>query len=101
MSNDNNHSNNEQAFWDLVAFRTMITPVFGVVIFWLGAALMTLGALFAIAEGDVISGTFGWAFGVLIWRLVCEWILVLFLINQNLSDIRRGLNETTQAVKDK
>jgi hypothetical protein len=81
-------------FSDFVNFRYLITPGFITVIYVVGAVLITIAALGAAGSagsGGVILGLLWFVFGNLWWRIVLEFVMVLFRINDSLASIdRRG-----------
>jgi len=88
---------------DLLLFRRMIAPYLIIVMFWLGMALAIFGSLAAIVFG-IIGGASGlpMALGGLVFlfvgpisvRLSCEILIVVFRINETLTDIRNHLHKT-------
>lgn len=88
---------------DLLLFRRMIAPYLIIVMFWIGMAVVLFGSLAAIVFG-LISGTAGlpMALGGLVLmfvgpisvRLSCEILIVVFRINETLTDIRNHLHKT-------
>ena len=79
-------------FSDFLAFRYLITPAFITVIYVIGAVLLTLGALATVvsgAPGAAVSGIVLLVFGNLWWRIVLEFVMVLFRINASLQSIER------------
>jgi hypothetical protein len=81
-------------FSDFVNFRYLITPGFITVIYVVGAILITIAALSAAGTagaGGVLVGLLWFVFGNLWWRIVLEFVMVLFRINDSLASIdRRG-----------
>jgi hypothetical protein len=81
-------------FSDFVNFRYLITPGFITVIYIVGAILITIGALATAGSGGsggVLGGLFFLVLGNLWWRIVLEFVMVLFRINDSLGSIdRRG-----------
>jgi hypothetical protein len=81
-------------FSDFINFRYLITPGFITVIYAVGAILITLGALASAGApggGGVLSAVLVFVFGNLWWRIVLEFVMVLFRINDSLVSIdRRG-----------
>jgi hypothetical protein len=81
-------------FSDFVNFRYLITPGFITVIYVVGAVLITIAALAAAGtsgSGGVLAGLLWFVFGNLWWRIVLEFVMVLFRINDSLASIdRRG-----------
>ncbi len=82
-------------FSEFLAFRYLITPGFITVIYVIGAIFITLAAVVALAaptgSGGVLSAIFFLIIGNLWWRIVLEFIMVLFRINDSLASIdRRG-----------
>jgi hypothetical protein len=79
---------------DFINFRYLITPGLVTVIYVLGAVFITLGAigvLLAGGTGGVIGGLLIFVFGNLYWRVILEFIIVLFRINEGIRSIdQRG-----------
>lgn len=85
-------------FW---AFRTMVTPVLIQIIFWVGVfaclavALVYLitGATAATSGGgyNLLKGLATLIFGPLLVRVYCEILIVIFRINETLTEIKHAL----------
>ncbi len=90
---------------DFFSFRKMITPQFIQVIYIIGAALITFGGIGMMFNGQRDSGYgsnpfsgFGVgliviAAGNLFWRIWCEFIIVIFRVNQSLKSIDEKTKE--------
>jgi hypothetical protein len=86
MSND---------FW---AFRTMVAPVIIQVIFWIGAVTIFLTGIISVIMG-LASGKAGVAvWGIMLAiagpigvRIYCEILIVLFRINETLTEIEHAV----------
>ncbi len=84
-------------FDDFLNFRYLITPALVTVIYVIGAVLITLLALFNLAVGGAVGfvvGLLTLIFGNLYWRVVLEFVVVLFRINDGIQAIEgrgRGL----------
>jgi hypothetical protein len=85
--------------WDFLTFRKMLTPIVIQVLFWLGVVACILGGIGAILTGfaridrvpELIGiGILAVVFGPLVVRIYCEWLIVLFRINDTLTEIRRN-----------
>jgi len=85
--------------WDFLTFRKMLTPIVIQILFWLGVVACILGGIGAILTGiariertpELIGiGILAVVFGPLVMRIYCEWLIVLFRINDTLTDIRRN-----------
>ena len=81
-------------FSDFINFRYLITPGFITVIYVIGAIFITIGALASAGSsgsGGVLAGLIVLIFGNLWWRIILEFVMVLFRINDSLVSIdRRG-----------
>jgi len=79
---------------DFLAFRYLVTPAFVTVIYVIGAIGITLASLGAIVGGGgggVVAGLLLFIFGNLYWRILLEFVMVLFRMNDSLQSIdRRG-----------
>jgi len=81
-------------FGEFVSFRYLITPTIITIVYVIGAVLITIGALGAMAaggSGGVVTGLLVLFFGNLYWRVILEFVVVLFRMNDALQSIdRRG-----------
>ncbi len=76
---------------DFLTFRRMITPVFVQLLFWLGVLGSAVGGigLLATAEGQMkLAGAASLILGPIVWRLLCETLILGFQIQNTLADIR-------------
>jgi hypothetical protein len=73
---------------DFFAFRTMISATVIQVIFVLGLIGIVIGAIGAIAGDQPVLGILLLVFGGLYWRIICEFIIVVFRMNSSLNAIR-------------
>ena len=73
---------------EYLSFRKMITPVFIQVIFWLAVAIIVIAAIVQMSNGNVGTGLATLIVGPLIARIYAEILIVLFRMNDSLSDIR-------------
>lgn len=88
---------------DFISFRKMLTPVIIKVLFWIGlgfSALYGIVLLFGGIIGGIVNGEFGLVIGGLLGgpivavlgalgtRLYCELLIVIFQINDTLTDIK-------------
>ena len=97
---------------DFLAFRRMVTPIIIQVIFWIGVVGVVLGGIVGfftmlitgISRGEAMS-ILGALIGVplmtivglLLVRLYTELLIVIFRINDTLTDIKNLLEERRQA----
>ncbi|HFC10208.1 MAG TPA: DUF4282 domain-containing protein [Chloroflexi bacterium] len=97
---------------DFLAFRRMVTPIIIQVIFWIGVVGVILGGIVGffsmlitgISQGEAMS-ILGALIGVplmtivglLLVRLYTELLIVIFRINDTLTDIKNLLEERRQA----
>jgi hypothetical protein len=89
---------------DFLTFRRMIVPVIIQAIFWIGVAICVIVGLVTLLNSD--NGGWERSFGLVIIvlgpivvRIYCEFLIVVFRINETLSEIRRDLPKgTTPAI---
>lgn len=95
QSRKRNHMN----IIDFLTFRRMITPIIIQIIFWIGVALCVIGGLISIVTGassdfgggaQVLSGLLVIFLGPVITRVYCELLILMFRMNETLTDIRRN-----------
>lgn len=87
---------------DYLTFRKMITPVIIQVLFWLGVIGVVVASLFQIVRG-IVSNYGGGAMvlrglailivGPLLVRVYCELLILLFRMNETLTEIRDALKK--------
>jgi hypothetical protein len=86
---------------DFLSFKRMLTPAFIQVIFWLGVAFCVIGGIWMITNafmpGQELMGVLLLLLGPIVVRVNCEIIIILFRINENLTEIR---NSRTLAARD-
>jgi hypothetical protein len=76
---------------DLFSFNRMITPVFIHVIYWIGIVAVLLAGFSVVAGGGgILKGLLAMVVGVIVVRVGCEVLIVLFRINDNLAAIRNS-----------
>jgi len=84
---------------DFLTFRKMITPIIIQVIFWIGVVLCVLGGLGAMIAGaaaeyggggQVLGGLFLLVLGPLCVRIYCELLILLFRMNDTLTEIKNN-----------
>lgn len=83
---------------DYLTFRKMITTAFIQLFFWLGVAAVVIMALVTMAD-SFFGGLIILIFGPLVVRIYAELLIVIFRINETLTDIRTLLKN--QEEKDK
>jgi hypothetical protein len=79
-------------FREFLSFRYLITPPLMTVIYVIGAVLITLASLATLATregGGVVVGLLIFVFGNLYWRVILEFVMVLFRMNDSLQSIEK------------
>jgi len=89
---------------DFLRFKKMLTPVIIQVIFWIGAVGSVVMGLISIVGGAnaaygggamVLFGLMWIVLGPLVARIYCELLMVVFAINDTLTDVRNLLQNRT------
>ncbi|GAB4508485.1 MAG: hypothetical protein Tsb0026_07180 [Sulfuricaulis sp.] len=76
---------------DLLSFNKMITPVFIHVIYWIGIAAVLLNGIGGVVGGaGVVRRVVVAVVGLIVVRVGCEVLIVLFRINDNLAALRNS-----------
>ena len=78
---------------EFLAFRKFFAPVAIQVIFWLGVIAVAIGSLsvmFTHGFGGFIGAIVGFVLGVVLVRIYCELLILLFRIYDELVAIRTG-----------
>lgn len=93
---------------DMTNFDRMITPIILKVLFWLGVIISVIAGIFVFFGGiisGVINGDFGQilgalfggpltiVIGILVTRIYAELLIVIFQINESLTDIKQLLKK--------
>jgi predicted nucleic acid-binding Zn ribbon protein len=99
------------SFEEFLTFKKYIMRAFMTVIYIIGAFIITIGSLWAIAGGasvpsyyygiglsGVALGIFGLTVGNLGWRLLCELIVVTFSIHDRIVSIDNKLGSGGQSM---
>jgi hypothetical protein len=87
---------------DFLKFKKMITPVIIQIVFWIGVAMCLIYGLVLVAVGVsghgqgglVLVGLLAMLLGPLAVRIYCELLIVLFSINDTLTDIKNKMRDT-------
>ena len=97
------HTRGASGIGDYLTFRKMIVPILIQVIFWLFTALFVIGGFFQIIAGFKAGFTLGYLavlgglvmlfVGPLAVRIYCEIIIVVFRINDTLTEIKNVLEK--------
>jgi hypothetical protein len=82
-----------------ITFKKFITPTFIMVIYILGALVVTIGSIVLMAFGagyggaavGIILGIIMLIFGNLAWRILCEYWIVQFRIYEEIAALNRHM----------
>ena len=74
---------------ELLNFRKMITPTVIQVVFWLGIVAVVVGGIWQMTAGGwaILIGLVSIVLGILLVRVYCEIIILLFRIYDSLRNI--------------
>jgi len=80
---------------DFLSFRTMITPVIIKIIFLIGVVCTVIAALLTMLQGgvNVLAGLIFLFVGPLLVRIYCEILIVIFRINETLTEIKQNTQQ--------
>ena len=83
---------------DFLKFKKMITPIIIPILFWIGAIICIIAGIVFIAmgsmnnygdRGEMIIMGFCYLFlGPIVIRVYCEFLIILFSVNDKLTDIK-------------
>jgi hypothetical protein len=76
---------------DFLTFRCMLIPVIVQILFWLSIAVCVVLGIFSMFIHAIWSGLSLIIVGPLLVRLVCEYVIVQFKINDSLREIREEM----------
>ena len=81
---------------DFLKFKKMITPIIVPILFWIGTiiciiagiAFIIMGARTNFGGGSVLMGFCYLFLGPIVIRAYCEFLIILFSVNDKLTDIK-------------
>ncbi len=71
---------------EYLSFRKLVTPLLVQVVFWAAVIINTIDAFFFTSS--FFDGLFRFIVGPIVIRIICEGLIVLFEINNTLTEIR-------------
>jgi hypothetical protein len=83
---------------EYLSFKRFITPTFIMIIYILGALVLTIGSILLMVFGAgvaVILGIIMLIFGNLAWRMLCEYWIVQFRIYEEIAALNRHMGGTS------
>jgi hypothetical protein len=88
---------------EYLSFKKFITPTFIMIIYILGAVVVTIGSILLMAFGGgyggaavgIILGIVMLIFGNLAWRILCEYWVVQFRIYEEIAALNRRMGGTS------
>jgi hypothetical protein len=81
---------------DILQFKSLVTPIFVQIIFWVLTAMVVISAVSAIFHGQILTGIVALIIGPLVARIFCETMIVVFRIHDNVAAIK-GIAEKKQS----
>jgi ribosomal protein S27AE len=83
-------------FVDFLTFRRMIVPIIIQILFWIGVLVCLVFGVVSLAGGtlqSVLAGLLVILIGPLVVRIYCELLIVIFRVNETLTDVRNLLKQ--------
>lgn len=81
---------------DFFLFRRMLLPYLIQVIFWIGLLAIIVLAIVNFYHKLFVLGISTLILGPVVWRIGCEYIIVLFKIQDTAADIRELLEKNSK-----
>jgi hypothetical protein len=78
-------------FKDFLAFRRMVVPVLIQILFWVGLAVCIVGGAALLGTRQPLMGLLLVFIGPVMVRVYCELLIVIFRMNETLTDIKNEL----------
>lgn len=76
---------------DFIFFRRMIMPILLQILFWLSLLLCIITGIADFFNHKILMGLQIIIFGPILARIVCEFMILFFRINETLTDIKNEL----------
>lgn len=73
---------------DFLLFKRMLIPYLVQIFFWLGIVACLVMGISDIYKGLLLQGIGSIIIGPILVRMVCEYVVVLFRINDTLTEIK-------------
>ena len=75
-----------------LSFNEFVTPTIIPLVYWIGIAGIVLGVLGSLFSGFMafVGALIGGVIGLVVWRVWCEVMLILFRIHSDLGQIARN-----------
>ena len=83
---------------DFLMFRRMVAPILVVIVFLIGTVWCLASVWSAVRDEEWLLAAY-WIAGAFLFRLVCEGVILLFRMNETLTDIHRAELSTADAVR--
>lgn len=80
-------------FTDFLLFKRMLIPYLIQILFWLAVIAAVVAGIFNLFHGLIWQGLMEILLGPIVLRLVAEYIIVLFRINETLLDIKAAVSK--------
>jgi len=74
---------------EFLEFKTMVSSVLIKILYALGVIVITIYGIISLFSGSFLEGLGSIIFGNLFWRLLCEGIIVVFSIHDELVSINQ------------
>ena len=98
IENESYFGGRKKKMSEYLSFKKFITPTFIMVIYILGALVLTIGSILLMVFGagvGVILGVIMLIFGNLTWRILCEYWIVQFRIYEEIVALNRHMGGTS------
>lgn len=78
---------------DFLAFRKMLTPIFIQAFFWASVILFVVAAINNFIHSSAVHGLQVLILGPILSRVLCEFLLIFFRINETLTELKNTVQE--------
>lgn len=97
MQDKSTTSNFSEWLRDFFTFSTMFTPILILAFFWLSVIVCILTGIALLIAGEVMGGLFTIFISPFFLRIFFEFIMVIFRINETLTEIRNNLKKKSES----
>lgn len=84
---------------DFLTFRRMLTPIIIQALFWVAVIVCIITGFYNFFHHAFIPGLQVLFLGPLLLRLLCEFLILFFRMNETITELKNAVQEKVESVK--